>query len=162
MVKISSFPNYLITEDGKVWSQKNQRFLKPFLNKPNGYLRVSFWDKKRIDKYVHILVAKLFVKNPNNLPFVNHKDGDKTNNHFSNLEWVTSKQNTKHAYNIGKMNAKHGEENPFSKLRKKDVDFIRNSFSGKRGEKSRLSERFGVSITHISRILARQAWTSTF
>lgn len=129
------------------------------MNKPKGYLRVSFWgkDKKRVDKYVHILVAKMFVKNTKRLQFVNHKDGNKTNNHFTNLEWVTAKQNTKHAYEIGKMHAKHGEDNPFCKLTDKDIKTIRQSYSGKRGEKSKLALQFGVSATHILRILSGQS-----
>lgn len=50
---------------------------------------------------VHQLVAKAFIPNPNNYPFINHKDGDKSNNCANNLEWCTPSQNVQHAYDTG-------------------------------------------------------------
>lgn len=50
---------------------------------------------------VHILVAKTFIPNPNNMPVINHKDGNKLNNHVSNLEWVTYAENNIHALRMG-------------------------------------------------------------
>lgn len=57
--------------------------------------------KKRI--YVHQLVAKMFRKNPLNLKEVNHKDLNKQNNNYKNLEWCTHQQNQKHAFENGKL-----------------------------------------------------------
>jgi hypothetical protein len=48
---------------------------------------------KKKNYYIHILVAKLFVNNPDNLPEVNHKDSNRANNHYKNLEWVTRLEN---------------------------------------------------------------------
>jgi len=66
----------------------------------NGYLLVSFCvDKVKSNHSVHRLVARAFISNESNKPQVNHKDGNKHNNHVDNLEWATRSENMKHAYN---------------------------------------------------------------
>lgn len=75
---------------------KSVEFLKTRKNR--GYERVTLYKNgKRKDYFVHVLVAKAFIPNPNNKPQVNHIDGDKANNHTSNLEWVTQSENQIHA-----------------------------------------------------------------
>lgn len=72
--------------------------LKACLDK-KGYLRLRMTIKrKRYSFKIHRLVAEAFLENPNNLPQVNHKDGDKTNNRVENLEWVTNQQNVIHYF----------------------------------------------------------------
>ena len=56
---------------------------------------------------IHRLVAEAFIPNPNNKPYVNHKDGNTHNNCASNLEWVTSSENTKHAWSTGLIKRRH-------------------------------------------------------
>lgn len=76
---------------------KPGRILKPH-SKPNGYLHVALCAGNRHEKhaYIHRLVAKTFIPNPNNLPQINHKDFNKKNNVPSNLEWVTARENQLH------------------------------------------------------------------
>lgn len=77
------------TKPGKVLTPRNNG---------HSYYEVSLHKLGHKDKhvYIHRLVAKAFIPNPDNLPEVNHKDFDKTNNAVSNLEWVTSKENKAH------------------------------------------------------------------
>lgn len=87
---------YSIDNTGNVFSSAQPMRLQK--NK-NGYLTVYISDiNKRKRLYVHRLVALAFVENPNNLPEVNHKDLDKTNNNASNLEWTTRKGNMLHMF----------------------------------------------------------------
>lgn len=83
--------NSEVRKVGTDWVYKNIR------NKRNGYWYVTVWiDKKGYCKRVHRLSAIEFVDNPLSLSDVNHKDGDKSNNHISNLEWMTRSQNRRH------------------------------------------------------------------
>lgn len=67
-----------------------------------GYLRCALSKNNKLATFkVHRLVASAFIDNPNNLPQVNHKDGDKRNNNVGNLEWCNNSQNQLHAYATG-------------------------------------------------------------
>lgn len=87
---------YKVSNLGNVLSLKRK---KPHLLKPvqytNGYLFVTLsnHNKSLKENSIHRLVAKAFLSNPNNLPQVNHKDEDKTNNRVDNLEWCDAKYN---------------------------------------------------------------------
>ncbi len=79
----------------------NGLLLAPGLGK-NGYLTLSLYqNQKGKSFYVHSLVANHFIANPFNKRCVNHKDGNKQNNHLSNLEWATHSENNSHAIQIG-------------------------------------------------------------
>lgn len=101
MKTIMGFEEYLITTCGKVWSLKSKRFLKNQTDR-YGYYYVHLQTKGKEKKYkIHRLVALAYIPNPENKPQVNHIDGNKLNNSVSNLEWVTAKENTEHAWKTG-------------------------------------------------------------
>ena len=124
---------------------------------------VAFDHKNRT---VHRLVAQAFIPNPNGLAEVNHKDGNKSNNSVENLEWVTSSENKKHAYNIG-LNAppkpKKGSSNFWAKLTEQDVAYIRSHYKlrDKNFGLSALARKFGVSEPAIHAIVNNKKWRNT-
>ena len=84
---------YQVSNLGRVYSIRNNKILKPKLNRC-GYLSVNLKYKgSHVTKSIHRLVAEAFIPNPNDFPQVNHKDEDKTNNCVDNLEWCSAKYN---------------------------------------------------------------------
>lgn len=83
--------------NGKGYFLSKERILKGSKNE-KGYLQVELLGKPTL---IHRIVAIIFIPNPNNLPQVNHIDGDKSNNCVENLEWCTNSENQLHAYRLG-------------------------------------------------------------
>ena len=99
---------YEVSDKGRVKSigYGKERILK-LLRTPKGYLLVSLWKNGEMKNYrIHRLVAQTFIPNPDNLPMVNHKDENKTNNYVQNLEWCTNKYNS----NYGTRNKRISEK----------------------------------------------------
>lgn len=100
--EITGFPGYQVNKKGEVITlhylhHNITRKLKPRKSK-NGYYSVCLYkDGKAYSKLIHRIVAQTFIPNPDNLPQVNHIDGNKTNNNVNNLEWVSNSDNIKHA-----------------------------------------------------------------
>ena len=90
----------VVRSDGQKQFVKG-KVLKQQLNR-NGYMQVGFrLNGKLVKLYVHRISAITFIPNPDNLPEVNHKDNDRTNNVVSNLEWCTSQYNTAYREKYG-------------------------------------------------------------
>ena len=96
---------YAITEDGRVWSYKQSKYLKQqYLT--TGYARVglrnSHKNQVRHTFLVHRLVAMAYLSNDLNKAEVNHKNGIRADNRLENLEWVTRSENNQYAWTYGK------------------------------------------------------------
>jgi|LauGreDrversion4_2_1035121.scaffolds.fasta_scaffold61211_3 hypothetical protein len=96
---ITGYPNYIITNDGRVYNSIRKKYLTPARNE-GGYMFIGLSDNenKRMNFSIHRLVATMFLDNPNNHTEVNHIDYDKTNNNVSNLEWISRSDNMKHNF----------------------------------------------------------------
>lgn len=109
---IKNYENkYKVSNYGKIKNSKTNKILKPSLN-TYGYPIVTLCkDGTTSTKTIHRLVAESFIDNSNNLPQVNHIDGNKQNNFITNLEWVTISQNIIHSYKKGLRNYPIGNKN---------------------------------------------------
>lgn len=94
---------------------KTEKLLKPKIDK-DGYLCVTLYkNNTRKSYHVHRIVAMSFINNYDNLPQVNHIDGNKQNNNINNLEWCTNQENIQHAWEIGLKKRRYGKDNDKSK-----------------------------------------------
>lgn len=141
---ISLNPVYLVSNYGRVktidhpvWCKKNSsysirkgRFCIPTNNNSKKYWRVGIQiDGKQKHFSIHRLVATAFIPNPQHLPQVNHKDGNKNNNRVSNLEWCTQPYNQQHAVDTGlKSIQKMSEHSSFRKLTLDQVRDIKEEY----------------------------------
>lgn len=146
------FPNYKICPTGKVWSNKTNNYMAVVHN-PNGYLLVGLTDKlgKKKKLYIHRLVAEMFCIERKDAKQVNHKDGNKLNNTYTNLEWCTARENMKHARDTGLHN-QDGEHNNQAKFTDAEIQRVLILL-----EETVLSQRaigaiVGMSQQHISQI----------
>ena len=90
---------YAITPEGEVYSYKSKKFLKPWVNQ-KGYLKVDLWKNGKMKHYrIHRLVAEAYIPNPDNLPQVDHIDGNKMHNFLNNLQWITNRDNVRKGRN---------------------------------------------------------------
>ncbi len=111
--------------------------------------------------YVHRLVAFAFLGNsPSEKHEIDHKDGDPTNNHVSNLRWVTRKENIQGAIRRGTFKflvPKRGEEHPTSILTEQEVKSIRSDFSCGMSKRV-VAEKYNVSRSCVRDIKKRATW----
>lgn len=156
LYKVSSFGRILSLP--RFGTKNEAKILKLHVSKRYGYANVCLCkNNHKVLRRVNRLVAIAFIPNPNNLPEVNHKDGNKLNNNVSNLEWCTNSYNKIHAYKIGLMSAV-GERNGQSKLNEAQVRDIRALLAVNANQRL-LAKRFGISQQTVSEIKMRKIWS---
>jgi hypothetical protein len=163
---------YAVSSEGRIkslpyvcegrWGKAHMKgkVLQPVTNTHNGYCYICLVGDKRKKttcRY-HRIVAEAFIPNPDNKPCVNHIDGDKHNNHPSNLAWVTHSENTTHAYDSGLMNVPRGSQCSHSKLTESCVKFIRANCAEGKMSMTDMAKDFDVSISTIGDVVHGRTW----
>ncbi len=146
---------YEITRDGKIINKNNNKEQKGSITN-SGYIRVIFFGDR---VSLHRVIATKFVQRVGNRDYVNHIDGNKLNNRADNLEWCTSSENAKHAFNLGLRapisNPKYGEDNHLSTLTEKQVREIIKLVDIPFGE---IAKRYDTSKSTIRHIFKGRSW----
>jgi len=132
---------YEVSNKGEVRNKKTKHVKSLRLSR-NGYLRVTLYPSGKT-YHVHRLVSEVFIEKPSDKDYVNHKDGNKMNNHVENLEWCTPKENFDHALREGLYKPRNmtGVNNHMSKFSQEDVDQIW------------VKHRQGLSVRNIADLL---------
>lgn len=161
--EVKGFENYLISDNGEVYSKKSKSLLKPRYNK-DGYIyyRLSKPGSIQKDFRAHRLVALTYIENSSNLETVNHIDGDKTNNHYSNLEWMNRADQLQHAYDLGLKKPMRGTSHSVAKATREQVLYIREQYDNHKGSLygffAKLSRETGMSQTTVTKIARRKTY----
>ena len=157
---IEGYDKYYISDEGKVYSDKynERRELIP-REAGNGYLYVNLCKNGKYKSVrIHRLVAKHFLEDYEEGLQVNHKDGNKLNNNFSNLEMVTQTENMKHAVQHGLHVSLSGEKHWCAKLTEEQVKEIRSKYVPKVYTQEMLAKEYGVSRSDIKLIVNGNVW----
>ncbi len=156
--------DYIVHNNGKVWRKERSiirsdgvkrsfkgswvatRIRKAEAGKGGGYEYIDLYFSGRKEYWlVHRLIAKLFVPNPNNFPQVNHIDGNRSNNDYSNLEWITPSNNQLHAYKeLGRV-----RKSKLSEEQMKEVFDLRNI---NKQPLQVIADMYGISFQTVSEI----------
>lgn len=165
--QIEEFPDYYVLEDGRVWSTKvyhgtDGRFLVQS-NDINGYQLVNLYGKNSDGKIhksqkVHRLVGMYFVEGYSNELTVNHKDFNITNNHYTNLEWMTAVENNKDSWAKRPRNIAFGERCGNSIHKESTIIAMKKMYFSECCSQREVARRFNVSYKTFNDILRKKSW----
>lgn len=166
--EIEGFPFHRVTIDGRIQTKYLRNkfgvvgpdwYDKALSLDRRGYPKVVFSLKnKSHSNSVHRYVAMTFVENNQSKREVNHIDGNKENNHYTNLEWVTSKENVSHAFKNNLRACFKGSKNGISKLKEEQIPYIRNLIDSGMSN-AEIGRLYGVRRETIFKIKYKISWT---
>ena len=122
-MQVAGYENYIVTKQGDVINTNTGHAMKKQVNNC-GYHRAELSKKGKQKRYfVHRLVATAYIPNKNNLPQVNHINGDKLDNRVENLEWCDASQNHKHSFKYlnRPVTKLFNTDNGGTKIKKEDI-----------------------------------------
>lgn len=147
---------YKISSFGRIIGKRG-KLLKPYIT--NWGYEGTKVDLGELGKtsLVHRAVALVFIPNPDNLPQVNHKDGNKLNNHVDNLEWISSEGNQQHAsFVLGK---RIGKDCYMTQLTEEIVLQIYNDYkNNKNATYQDMADKYGTSKSNVAHIVLGIDW----
>lgn len=159
--------NYSVSSFGNIRRETRGRKTFPgLILKPqnhHGYLKVGInYENKKYCRLIHVLVAYYFIGQRKAGYEVNHKDCDKRNNNFKNLEYVTKSQNSIHALKNGLLNktacAVSSEKRWNAILNADSVRVIRDTYSKGGITQENLAKKFKISRSGLSHVLNNKTW----
>lgn len=150
----SIYTNYLVYRDGRIFSLRYKKFIG-FKDK-DGYLTVNVGNGYRRKTYQLVMDTwgKPKPKNMKN-PTIDHIDGDMSNNHINNLQWLDRSENTAKSH---KTKPRLGIDHGRSKLSEQDIKEIREIYLSGKYTLASLGRKYRVSYQHIKRIVTNKQW----
>ena len=150
---------YSVSNLGRVWAVRKKCIMKQYTTW-NGRLEIGLSNSDFIKRErIHRLVAYVFIPNPNNLPQINHKDGNTKNNNINNLEWVTHSENMLHAYEHGLISKKVGTNSVLSKYPEETIKSVINDLKNTELSVPELSKKYKISKGLIHSIQYGNSWS---
>lgn len=150
---------YSVSNFGRIWAVRKKCIMKQYTTW-NGRLEVGLSNPEFIKRErVHRLVAYVFIENLNNLPQINHIDGNTKNNNVNNLEWVTHSENMLHAYKHGLINKKVGTNSVLSKYSEETIKSLIDDLKNTGLSVPELSKKYNVSKGLIHSIQYGNSWS---
>lgn len=156
--------NYLISSKGILYRIENDKdelkVIRPYIDK-DAHLRAGLHINGMIvKKYIHVLVAKAFIPNPENKPFVHHIDGDSLNNDFHNLMWVTHEDHTFLTSELEQYkSAGRGAYNPSAKYTEDQIEMVLQLMEENEKYPDEICKETGISYATFQHLRQRpESW----